>query len=78
MPERRRRRELRLASLGQFPAPSSVLFTSPIVTAELLALHRRFHNATLAFAASCRARYLPEHLGVHTTLGEEISSSLSG
>jgi len=53
--ERRRACPVQLASLGLFPAFSSVLFAVPVVSAELLVLHRAFHQATWAFAASCWA-----------------------
>jgi len=44
-----------LSSLGSFPAPSSVQFAAPVVSAELLTLHRNFHEAAWPAAASCRA-----------------------
>ena len=37
---------IQLASLGLFPGPPAVLFAAPVVTAELLALHRAYHQAT--------------------------------
>jgi hypothetical protein len=48
-----RAQPVQLASLGIFPAPSSVPFAARVVSAELLALHRAFHQATWALAASC-------------------------
>ena len=43
-----------------------------MVTAELLALHRTYHQATWASGPRCRAHYLPEAWVPHITLGEGL------
>ncbi len=63
---------VQLASLGLFPGPPSVLFAAPVVSAELLALHRAYHEATWASGPRCRAHYLPENWVPHVTLGEGL------
>jgi hypothetical protein len=45
--------DVRLATLGSFPGVRSILFIGPVVTVELLDLHRRFHHEFAAFASSC-------------------------
>ncbi|TSD82806.1 2'-5' RNA ligase family protein [Mycobacterium sp. KBS0706] len=63
---------IQLTSLGVFPGPPSVLFAAPVVTAELLALHRAYHQASWASGPRCWAHYLPEAWVPHVTLGEGI------
>jgi 2'-5' RNA ligase len=64
--------DIQLASLGLFPEPPSVLFAAPVVSAELLDLHARFHHTTMAFVPHCRAHYLPGDWVPHVTLGEGL------
>ncbi|WP_186002934.1 2'-5' RNA ligase family protein [Mycobacterium sp. KBS0706] len=63
---------IQLASLGLFPGPPAVLFAAPVVSAELLALHRAYHQATWASGPRCWAHYLPEAWVPHVTLGEGL------
>lgn len=49
----RRACALQLASLGLFPGPLAVAFAAPVVTAELLALHWAYHQASWASGPSC-------------------------
>ncbi|MGK9236323.1 2'-5' RNA ligase family protein [Inquilinus limosus] len=63
---------IQLASLGLFPGPPAVLFAAPVVTAELLDLHGRFHHAAARFLPRCWARYLPGDWVPHVTLGEGL------
>jgi 2'-5' RNA ligase len=63
---------VQLASLGLFPGPPAVLFAAPVVSAELLALHRAYHQATWASGPRCWAHYLPENWVPHVTLGEGL------
>ncbi len=64
---------IQLASLGLLAGPPSVLFAAPIVSTELLALHRAYHQATWAAGPRCRAHYLPENWVPHVTLGEGLT-----
>jgi len=70
--KRRRAPEIQLASLGVFPGPPSVLFAAPVVTVELLALHRDYHQTSWASGPRCWAHYLPGSWVPHVTLGEGI------
>ncbi|MGF6227698.1 2'-5' RNA ligase [Inquilinus ginsengisoli] len=63
---------IQLASLGLFPGPPAVLFAAPVVSAELLAVHRAYHQATWASGPRCWAHYLPENWVPHVTLGEGL------
>lgn len=60
-----------LASLGLFPGPP--LFAAPVVSAELLALHRAYRQATWASEPRCWAHDLPEAWVPHVTLGGALS-----
>jgi len=63
---------IQLASLGLFAGPPSVLFAAPVVSTELLALHRAYHQATRSAGPGCWAHYLPENWVPHVTLGEGL------
>ncbi|MGF6227643.1 2'-5' RNA ligase [Inquilinus ginsengisoli] len=67
---------IQLASLGVFPGPPAVLFAAPVVSLELLALHRAYHQATWAAGPRCWAHYLPEAWVPHVTLGEGMRPAL--
>jgi 2'-5' RNA ligase len=57
---------LRIANIGIFPG--GALFLGVVVTAELLALHRRYHNDLAAFSGACSAHYRPGAFVPHITL----------
>jgi 2'-5' RNA ligase len=59
---------LRMASIGIFPGTRSVLFLAPVMSEELLALHRGFHDGFAAFAGSCWDHYRPVAFVPHVTL----------
>lgn len=67
-----------LSSIGLFPGPASVLFAAPVVSAELLALHRDFHAAAASAGAACWPHYLPGNWVPHVTLGEQLSPEEAG
>jgi 2'-5' RNA ligase len=69
---------VRLSSLGLFPAASSVLFAAPVVSAEIPALHRAYHEAAWSVIASCWAHYLPDRWVLHVTLGEGLTAAVLG
>ena len=60
------------ASLGVFPADRSVVFLAPVVTDDLLLLHRRFHERFRAYAEDSGTLYLPGQWVPHCTLAERI------
>jgi 2'-5' RNA ligase len=65
---------VRLANIGIFAGARSVLFLSPVVTEQLLALHHRFHDAFGAFAGSCWEHYRPGRWVPHVTLAMNAAS----
>jgi len=68
--------DIQLSSLGLFPGPPSVLFAAPVVSADLLDLHGRFHHTAAAFVPHCWAHYLPGDWVPHVTLGEGMRPAL--
>ncbi|QWW69740.1 2'-5' RNA ligase family protein [Rhizobium sp. WYJ-E13] len=69
---------VRLSSVGLFPGPAPVLFAAPVVSAELLALHRDFHAAVDSAGAACWPYYLPGNWVPHVTLGEQLTPEEAG
>jgi 2'-5' RNA ligase len=61
---------LRLANVGIFPG--DVIFFGPVVTDELLKLHRRFHVAFARFSGSCWANYHPGVWVPHVTVALNV------
>jgi 2'-5' RNA ligase len=70
--ERRTACAIQLASLGVFPGPPAVVFAAPVVTADLLSLHRAYHQASWAAGPSCLSHYLPQAWVPHITIGEGL------
>ena len=68
--------DIQLSSLGLFPGPPAVLFAAPVVSAELLELHGRFHHAAASFVPHCWPHYLPGDWVPHVTLGEGMRPAL--
>jgi 2'-5' RNA ligase len=66
---------LQLANIGIFSGARSVLFLGPVVTQELLAFHRRFHDAFSEFVESCWEYYRPGHWVPHVTLAMNIEAA---
>ncbi len=69
---------VKLSSIGLFPGPASVLFAAPVVSAELLALHRDFHAAAASAGVACWPHYLQGNWVPHITLGEQLSPEEAG
>ena len=53
--------ELRFASAGTFGGDGGVAFLAPVVTGELLKLHRSFHEAIAGGVSDPWEHYLPGH-----------------
>jgi 2'-5' RNA ligase len=67
--------DLHLASIGVFPGEARVLFFAPVVTAELLELHRGFHVAFERRGHESWPLYAPGRWVPHCTLAMEIDSA---
>lgn len=65
---------LRLAGLGVFAAATHVLYAAPVVTSEVLALHRRFHDSFTLPGAVCHEHYRPGAWVPHVTLALNLSA----
>lgn len=63
--------DIHLGPVGIFTGETSVLFLAPVVTDDLLALHRRFHAAFAELAGW--AYYHPSHWVPHVTLAMEMT-----
>jgi 2'-5' RNA ligase len=63
---------LRLANVGVFPG--NVIFFGPVVTHELLELHRCFHAALARISGSCWAHYHPGVWVPHVTVALNVKS----
>jgi len=64
--------DIRLANVGIFPG--AVIFLGPVVTGELLELHRRFHTAFAAFSGSCWPYYHPCNWVPHVTIALNVKN----
>lgn len=69
------------ASIGAFPTDEGVLFLSPVVTGELLRVHRAFHDVFADLREDQFPFYLPDSWVPHCTLAinvkrEEIHKAL--
>ena len=65
--------ECSLASVGVFPTDEGVVFLAPVVTRQLLALHRAFHARCSAFGAEASAYYRPGNWVPHCTLAMGVA-----
>ena len=65
---------VRFDSFGVFPGEKRVLFLAPVVTAELLAFHGRFHRAFGSHAWHQSDFYLPDNWVPHCTIASELSA----
>ena len=66
---------LEFAAVGLFPGDEGVLFLAPLVTAQLLAHHRAFHEPLPALGLTSRGYYLPDRWVPHCTIGFQLAPS---
>lgn len=66
------------SAIGVFSGTQGVVYLAPVVTAELLALHRRFHERLAALAIPSNAYYLPGNWIPHCTVGFELPAEQIG
>jgi 2'-5' RNA ligase len=63
--------DIHLGPVGIFTGETSVLYIAPVVSEDLLALHRRFHAAFTDLDGW--AHYHPSHWVPHVTLAMEVT-----
>lgn len=63
------------ASIGVFATDPAHVFLAPIVTDDVLTVHRRFHERFRAFALNPGEHYLPGQWVPHCTLAEAIAQT---
>lgn len=63
---------VRFSSIGIFATDPAAVFLAPVVTADLLALHNRFHEWFREVAGDPWAYYLPGQWVPHCTLAMEL------
>ncbi len=65
--------EIQFSSVGLFSAGGGVIFLAPVVTTQLLGLHRRVHQHLEEIGVEAVAYYRPEAWVPHCTLARELS-----
>lgn len=60
------------SAVGTFPTNEGVVYLAPVVTAELLAIHARFHARMEQLGLRSNAYYRPGHWVPHCTIALEI------
>ena len=69
---------LSFASVGSFPGSKGVAFLAPVMTAELAAVHERFHAELAAFGSGAWPHYLPGRWVPHCTIAFEFDAERRG
>ena len=67
--------EFCLSSVGTFLGNEGVVFLSPVVTRQLLAVHKRFHKVFSRYTESAIAYYFPGSWVPHCTVGIDLAAS---
>lgn len=66
------------SSIGIFPGEQNVLFLSPVVSDDLIRIHRQLHELVRAYRDQEREFYLEDRWVPHCTLAERLPQSLVG
>ena len=69
---------LDLAFAGTFPTTEGVVFLAPVVTQELLEVHRRFHSLQRDRGVDCVAYYRPGRWVPHCTVAIDVAPDKMG
>jgi 2'-5' RNA ligase len=67
-----------LASVGAFPGDAGAVFLAPVVTQELLEIHRRFHRLLEDTGLECMGYYLPGSWIPHCTVAFGVEENKIG
>ena len=67
--------EFRLTSVGTFPGNEGVVYLSPVMTQDLMAVHRRYHQTFLKYEPYVQAYYLPGNWVPHCTVAIDLEAS---
>lgn len=67
--------QIDLATVGAFPGESHVVYVAPVPTAELLALHRRYHSSLAQAGLEARSYYRPGEWVPHCTTAAKIEAT---
>jgi 2'-5' RNA ligase len=63
---------VQFSSVGAFPTAEGVVFLAPVVTLDLLAVHRRFHDLLQSLGHMSIGYYRPEVWVPHCTVGQDV------
>ena len=66
------------AAVGVFPIKQGIVYLAPVVTAELLALHARFHQLLTSVTLISNPYYLPGHWMPHCSVGINLPADKIG
>ena len=69
---------LSFAAVGTFPGSQGVLYLAPVVTLQLLTLHRDFHAQLAAAGLSSNVLYQPDRWVPHCTVGFRLPVATIG
>ena len=69
---------LHFAAVGTFPGSQGVLYLAPVVTLQLLTLHRDFHAQVAAAGLSSNVLYQPARWVPHCTVGFRLPVAVVG
>lgn len=69
---------LHFAAAATFPGDQGVVYLAPIVTADLLALHRTFYTRLALTGLPSRDLYHPDHWVPHCTVGFNLPPTAVG
>jgi 2'-5' RNA ligase len=67
-----------LASAGTFPTAEGVVFLAPVVTPELLGVHRRLHRLLSDGGVECAEYYWPGNWVPHCTVAIDVAADQIG
>lgn len=67
--------DIHFASVASFPTAEGVVFLAPVVTEELLSLHKRFHQLLRLLNVTSNPYYEPGSWVPHCTIGQNLPAA---